>query len=131
MTYGKAFTLSAAVATLAVAAPVSAKGPPVYVVAPTDIISRHIGYADLNLASTAGARALTNRVGVAVSDLCDEATGGNDGSMSYRFNVHRCSGHAWDEARPQMALAIQRARDIASTGSSTIAATALTISLPR
>lgn len=131
MSYGKAFTLCAAAAMLAVATPAPAKSPPVYVVAPSDLITRHISYADLNLASAAGEQTLRHRVSSGVTELCDEASGGRDGSTAYRYNMIRCSSAAWDQARPQMALAVQRAREIAATGSSSIVAAALTISLPQ
>jgi UrcA family protein len=129
MTYGKAFGLCAAVATFVVASP--ATGAPVYVIAPADVVTQHISYADLNLASAAGEQTLTNRVRSAVGNLCDEAVGGNNGGIEYGFNVHRCSTSAWGQARPQMALAVQRAREIASTGTSSITASALTITLPK
>jgi hypothetical protein len=38
-----------------------------------------------------------------------------------------CSDEAWDGALPQMAQAIARAEEIALTGKSSIAATAITI----
>jgi hypothetical protein len=41
----------------------------------------------------------------------------------------KCDNRAWGEARPQIARAVQRAHDIASTGTSPIAAAAITISL--
>jgi UrcA family protein len=136
MTYVKALatctTIAVTAAALfAVASPSVAQPPSVFVTAPADVVTRHISYADLNLASVAGERALDHRVGGAVSDLCLDATGGNDGSPDFKFSMKRCSGFAWKEARPQMDRAIQRARQIASTGSSSITAAALTISLPR
>jgi hypothetical protein len=56
--------------------------------------------------------------------------GGNNGGTDYRFEMHRCSGLAWDGARPQILRAVQRAREIAATGSSSIAAAAITITIP-
>ncbi len=41
-----------------------------------------------------------------------------------------CDTSAWGGARPQIARAVQRAREIAATGSSTIAAAAITIAVP-
>jgi UrcA family protein len=136
MTYVKAFSMCTALAVtagvlVAVAPPAIAQPPSVFVTAPADVVTRHINYADLNLASAAGERSLDHRVGGAVADLCLDATGGNDGSLNFKYSMKRCSGFAWNEARPQMDRAIQRAREIASTGSSSIAAVALTISLPR
>jgi UrcA family protein len=134
MTYNKILSLSGAAAiTLGglflVASPASGKAP-IVVTAPDDnVVVRRISYADLNLASATGASTLNRRVNGAVSDLCSEATGGDDGSFNFKFNMMKCDGRAWGEARPQIARAVQRARDIASTGASPIAAAAITISL--
>jgi UrcA family protein len=99
--------------------------------APSEIVSRHISYADLNLASDAGERTLNYRVGGAVTDLCSEATGGSDGSLAVKIASKRCGNVAWSQARPQISQATKRARDIALTGTSLIAATAITIVLPQ
>jgi len=133
--YTKALIMCAAVGItatglMALAPPAYGRSGPVYVVGREDVVSRHISYADLNLASVAGERTLNRRVGTAVNGLCLDVTGGNDGSTTFKYSMARCNGHAWSGARPQIAAAIQRAREIASTGSSTISATALTISLP-
>jgi UrcA family protein len=130
MKHIRAISLCAAIAVTATT-PAFGRSAPVFVTAPVDVVTRHISYADLNLASVAGERALQRRVGTAVTDLCLDATGGNDGSPKYKLSMIHCSGEAWNGARPQMARAVQRARDIASTGSSSIAAAALTISLPK
>jgi UrcA family protein len=130
MKYVKLSIAATTGALFAVLSPAAAKGP-VYVIAPAEVVTRHISYADLNLASVAGERALNYRVGSAVSDLCLEATGGNDGSPNFKHSMKRCSSFAWNEAQPQMDRAVQRAREIASAGSSSIAAVALTISLPQ
>jgi len=138
MKYANAFSVAAAVALtaggiLALAGPARGKSPQTYVVtAPSpDTVSRHITYADLNLASSAGQSTLVHRVRYGVSDLCNEVTGGNDGSNTYKVHVMTCSTSAWNQANPQIERAVQRAREIASTGSSTIAAAALTISVPQ
>jgi len=136
MNYTKALVMCAAVGITAtglmvLAPPAFGRNAPVYVVGREDVVTRHISYADLNLASVAGERTLNRRVGTAVNGLCLDATGGNDGSTTFKYSMARCSGHAWGDARPQIAAAVQRAREIASTGSSSISATALTISLPQ
>jgi len=134
MTYSNILSLGGAVAiTLGglflVAPPASGKSSPIVVMAPENLVVRHISYADLNLASAAGERTLNRRVGSAVGDLCLEATGGNDGSFSFKSAMKKCSNRGWGEARPQIARAVQRAHDIASTGTSPVAAVAITISL--
>ena len=142
MTYSKILSLGGATAiTLGalflVAQPASGKSPPIVVTAPNEVVTapndnvvvRHISYADLNLASASGESTLNRRVSGAVGDLCLEATGGNDGSFIFKSNMMKCDDRAWGEARPQVARAVQRAHDIASTGTSSIAAAAITISL--
>ena len=132
MTYGKTLSMVAAVGLIAASAsPAWGKSARIFVTAPSpDTVSRHITYADLNLASAAGERTLYRRVSYGVSDLCDEILGSYDRSPSSKFNLMACTGSAWSQARPQMDRAVQRARDIAATGSSPIAAAALTISIP-
>lgn len=134
MTYSKLLGMLAAVAVtsaglFAFTAPVSAKGKPIVVVArqAEDVPTRRVSYADLNLASLSGEKMLTRRVTGAVRSVCNESVG--DGG-----NVHDyfdCRSFAWAGARPQMTLAIQRARQIARAGSSSIAAVAITISTPQ
>jgi UrcA family protein len=135
MTHSNALSLCAVVAatagTFALASPASSRTAPILVVAPADQVTRHVTYADLNLASAAGEKTLNRRVDVAVGDLCLDATGGNDGSFTYKTSMMRCSQSAWHQATPQIDRAVQRAREIAFTGSSSIAASTLTISLPR
>jgi len=137
MTYSKLLALGAAIAItggglILMAPPAFGKPAPVVVTAPAtgDVVTRHIGYADLNLAAPAGERTLTQRVGRAIETLCDEATGGTNGSVDFKRAMSRCGNSAWDQARPQIGLAVQRARDIASTGTSSIAAVAIRIALP-
>lgn len=112
--------------------PAVAKGRPILVNAPAEeeVVARHIGYADLNLAAAAGEQALIVRVDSAVNGLCDEAQGGRDRSFMFNLAQTRCVRATWEQARPQIDLALQRAREIASTGKSSIAAAALTITVP-
>ena len=84
-----------------------------------EVITRQVTYADLNLASITGKRALNRRVGFAVQDVCSEAVGRSD-TWGFRY----CNVDAWHEARPQISLAVERARQIASTGTSSITAAA-------
>jgi UrcA family protein len=105
--------------------PAFGKDPRIVVVAPSDQVVRRIGYADLNLASADGKSALMYRVRGGIRGLCTEVGG------PYASERSNCTDHAWSQAFPQMASAVERAREIASTGTSTIAATAITISLSR
>ena len=92
------------------------------------LIVRHVSYADLNLATKEGAKILDRRVGSAVSDVCVEANDGDNGSFDFKVGMLRCSASAWNQARPQIDLAVQRAREMASTGGSAISVAAISIS---
>jgi UrcA family protein len=136
MNYSKLMSISAAVVLTSgvfvlVAPPAFGKAGPVVVVANPNVVIRHISFADLNLASAAGERTLNRRVGGAVSSLCQEATGGIDGNYMTTISAGKCRQAAWNQALPQITQVTQRARDIASTGVSPIAAAAITIALPQ
>jgi len=119
-------TLIGAVAIVSAAAPVRADPSHNLTIIgrSPDQVTRHVSYADLNLASSDGVRTLNGRVGSAVNSVCTEAVGNED-----HFTMQDCSVHSWGSARPQIAQAVQRAREIAATGSSSIAAAAITIDL--
>jgi UrcA family protein len=91
-------------------------------------VERRIDYADLNLAAVPGERSLNRRISYAVTSLCNEAVGN---STNTSFDYRDCESEAWRGARPQVSLAIQRAHEIAATGSSTIGAAVITIALPK
>lgn len=114
-----------------VAPPASGKARPVVVTGNPNIVTRNISYLDLNLASAPGALTLNRRVHVAIDGLCSEATGGYDGSFLTTLADRQCRSSAWGQARPQIAKAVQRANELASTGSSTIAAAGIVIALPK
>lgn len=100
---------------------------PVVVAAPADRVVRLISYTDPNLASAAGYKALHRKVSGAITDLCHEANGWNGGSVTFKRGMIRCSGEAWEGARPQIALAVQRARETAKADSAPVSAAAITI----
>ena len=104
--------------------PAFAKNTRIVVVAPSANVTRRISYADLDLASTVGHNLLQTRVRGGIRSLCTEVGG------SYESERANCTDHAWSQANPQMIRAEQRARDFASTSTSTVAAAAITISLP-
>jgi UrcA family protein len=85
-----------------------------------------VSYADLNLASMKGQTTLNRRVDYAVDSVCAESTI----SVDY-YDMHNCKNFAWSGAQPQIDRAIQRAREIASTGSSSIAAAAIVLTFPK
>ena len=132
MIYGKLLSMCAAVALtagglLVMAPSASGREEPVVVEGPSDRLpTTRVSYADLNLATMAGEKTLNHRVAGAVSTVCEEASLASD-----IYAEPACRRFAWTGARPQIAQAVQRAHDIALTGSSTIAATAITIAVPR
>lgn len=134
MTYSKLLSLGAAFAItamglVAVATPASAKqGKPVIVSARvSDLPTRRVSYADLNLATLDGEKTLNRRVAGAVRSVCEESTGPLPGF----YANSRCRRFAWSGAKPQIARAIERSRQIAATGTSNIAAVAITIAIPQ
>jgi UrcA family protein len=91
-----------------------------------DVRTERVSYADLNLAASAGERKLVRRVSDAVKRVCLY----RDGTIGLQSNGYTiCADGAWDGANPQIAQAVQRAKDIAMTGKSSIAAAAITISV--
>jgi UrcA family protein len=116
---------------LLIFSPQASARQPIIVTAPSaDLVVRHVSYADLNLASERGEKVLNRRVGSAVTSLCIEAVGPDTHSLGSTIANMRCASGAWDGARPQIARAVERARQIAATGSSSIAAAAIVITIP-
>lgn len=107
---------------------VLAQTKPVTVYAPPsdDVRTTRVSYRDLNLASRSDQRILTSRVGNAVRRVCSSDGGG---ISSLDTGYFTCARGAWGDARPQMARAVARAHEIALYGKSSIAATAITISI--
>ena len=110
----------------ATAAPAAQPDRPVVVYGepPENIRTERVSYADLNLATASGERMLLRRVGGAVKRVC-LFEDGLQGAVDPGY--HRCANGAWLGARPQIAQAVTRAEEIALTGKSSIAATAITI----
>lgn len=122
----KAAVLSGVTASLLIAASAPAAQPerPVVVYAgpQEDFLTERVTYADLDLANDAGQRTLLRRVKGAVKRVCLFEPG-----LPLVHGYYRCADGAWDGANPQIAQAVARAREIALTGKSSIAATAITI----
>ena len=121
-----AAVLSGVTASLIVIAPANAQREPVVVYGQEDenVRTERVSYADLDLATAPGERKLYRRVSSAVKRVC-VFNDGTRGLQSIGYNI--CAEGAWDGATPQIAQAVQRARDIAMTGKSSIAAAAITI----
>ena len=129
MTYGKLLSICAAAATASgfAVAPAAAKSPITVVATPSDLPTRTVRYADLNLASLKDQQRLNLRVDSAIRKVCEDTLGGS----ADMFDGRACHSASWDSAQPQIALAVQRAQDIASTGYSPIAAVTITIAAPQ
>jgi UrcA family protein len=136
MDFGRTLAMSGAslITAIAIGAaaafPLEAGTPRALVVTiqPRNVMERRIDYADLNLAAVAGQQSLNRRISYAVTSLCNEAVSNSTNtSLEYRD----CQSEAWRGARAQISLAVQRAQEIAATGSSTIAVAAITIAVPR
>jgi UrcA family protein len=87
---------------------------------PDDGLSVRVSYRDLNLASARDERILNRRVGSATHVVCEP----------HFSNLERadCVSYAWRGARPQIAMAVQRARELALTGTTSIPLVAIAIS---
>jgi len=112
---------------LAAASASAAQESPVVVYGESENVrTERVNYADLDLADRSDQRKLNLRVTGAVKRVClfENTRPGLQDSDYYN-----CAGEAWDGAKPQIAQAVQRAKEIAMTGQSSIAATAITINL--
>lgn len=120
-------TIMFAVGALALIAPAAARRPLVVTGhrVTSDLPTRTISYTDLNLARAEGARTLESRVRGAVFDVCADA-----GIQPFETGYGECQRTAWSGARPQMALAIQRAQEIATNGKSLLPIAAISIIVP-
>jgi UrcA family protein len=119
-----AAVLSGVTASLLVAASASAaQQKPVIVYGESaNVRTEHVSYADLDLANSKDQKKLNWRVSGAVRRVC---LFDDDQRLQYP-GYYNCAGDAWDGAKPQIARAVQRAQEIAMTGKSSIAATAMT-----
>ncbi|QIK95852.1 UrcA family protein [Sphingomonas sp. HDW15A] len=111
----------------AIASPAFSQGREVIVrAAPKDDVPRrYVTYSDLNLVHPAGLKTLNRRVNSAVRDVCRESVGPN-GDFYIEMG---CRSLAWTGARPQIDRAVERARQIAANGYSTIAPVRISLSV--
>lgn len=125
-----AAVLSGVTASLLIATAADAAGEdkPVVVYAEQleDARTERVSYADLNLAQRSDERKLVRRVTGAIRRVC-QIEHSQAGLQDSDYYV--CADGAWDGARPQIAQAVTRAKEIAVTGQSSIAAAAITISV--
>jgi UrcA family protein len=129
----KTLASHAVVTTAALALPIAASAPAAakevtvrHRVLAEDQLTEIVSYADLDLASADGVERLTSRVGSAVRHVCAPLD-----DRDKLFGYGACKSYAWNGARPQMDLAIQRAHQIAQNGVSAIAPVAILIAVPQ
>lgn len=125
--FDRSRNLAVASAILVAAGPAFAgQGQPVIVYGEQseNVRTERVSYADLDLATAEDQQILNGRVSGAVKRVCLYRD-----SIGHMFesNYDNCADGAWDDARPQIAQAVARARDIALNGKSSIAAAAITI----
>ncbi len=80
--------------------------------------TQRVAYSDLDLATQRGERVLNRRVGVAVREVCSH-------DSEHFFVLRPCMLTAWSDARPQIANALERAKNnpgLAFGGSITVTA---------
>jgi UrcA family protein len=114
-------------ASLLFAAPVAAaqERPVVVYGDPDSVRIERVRFADLDLDTVTGRNRLHHRVGAAVDRVCLLELG-RDGLQLPGY--YDCATGAWGDAVPKIAQAIERSKELALTGQTSIAATAITIS---
>jgi UrcA family protein len=86
---------------------------------PEDGLSVRVSYRDLNLAAARDEKILNRRVSSAAHFVCEPHFDALD-----RMG---CVSYAWKGARPQIAMAVARARQLALTGTTNIPLVAIAI----
>lgn len=108
-------------------APAGAQERPITVIATEERVPvRYVSYRDLNLARAEDEKILVGRVRLAARDVCRESVPYSSADFALSLG---CRSEAWQGARPQIDLAVTRAREIAATGFSAIAPVAISISV--
>lgn len=126
----KPFVLAAAcistLASFSFALPAFAKQRPIVVTAPKgeDLPTRRVSYRDLNLATWDGEKTLRGRFNVAAREVCLDG-----GHELFDAEFDGCQSFALRGARPQIARAVQRAREIAANGHSSIPLVAIALNV--
>jgi UrcA family protein len=90
---------------------------------PDAVNSTRVSYRDLNLAAASDKRILQRRVGGAARKVCTR----EDVAAINDLGFVPCVSDAWKGARPQIAMAVRRAQQIAVTGTSSIPMVAIAI----
>jgi UrcA family protein len=98
---------------------------PVVVVAEPEAMpsTRRVAYADLDLATQVGERALVRRVRSAVDAVCEEELG----PSPLVYSERACRMFTWNDTRPQVDRAIARAHGMAAARSPGIVAATIIV----
>jgi UrcA family protein len=112
-------------ALMTTAAPATAKRAPIVVTGPPDEAIASVSYADLNVATKTDQQRLYRRVGATVVSMCDEAIDGDRLVNAAQAVDQACRDRSWVQALPQLKTAIERAYEVAATGTSTIPTAAI------
>lgn len=122
---GKMQAAAALLSALIVVQPAAAQERTVFVQGESEATRvERVKFADLDLASRAGAKRLESRVGGAVKRVClfDPETRLQPSDYS------ECAGKSWDNAKPQIAQAIARAQALALSGRPATSAMTIAVS---
>jgi len=98
-----------------------------------DYVVGQVQFADLDLSSAHDQQRLQSRVSGTIENMCTAATDGYGLNLLANRNMRACSLGAWNQARPQMERAIQRAagRVALARSGAIVSAAIITIALPR
>jgi len=122
-----------AAALIAAGAPAFGAEPDVIVSEHEDVVVGQIHFADLDLSFARDQGRLHSRVNGTIENMCTAATDGYGLNMLANRNMRACTRGAWNQAQSQIEMAIKRAagRVALARTSAVIAASVITISLPR
>ena len=118
-------TASLLVASAAFAA-VQDKPVVVYAGPNENVRTEHVSYADLDLSQHKDAKKLNLRVAGAVTRVC-LFENSRPGLQDHGY--YNCADDAWGQARPQIAQAVDRAKQLAMNGKTEIAEVAISINV--
>ena len=105
---GGSVLLALGLALAAPTAPAMAQDIPTVTAQMDDVLTARVPYGDLNLASSDGQKALDRRVFAATRKVCVYERGSAAG-----LGERACRRDAYERAQPQIAAAIERARNSA------------------
>ena len=109
LVFGLAAALTASGTLFLAAGPAAAKDVTVVAATDDELPVARVSFADLNLVHEAGQQTLRRRVNGAIRTVCAPAYSGIE-TAAYAM----CQNNAWNEAKPQMTAAIDRATRLAA-----------------